>query len=90
MENLEGGLDYLKEVVIEDNSMSLLEPEADIAPTSSNHQCEWKTTIESPAKMKRLQHYINSEEMDSSSLSFIKEREQRFPKPSASRTISAD
>ena len=33
--------------------------------------------------MKRFQHSINSEEMDTS-LSFIKEREQRFPKPSLS------
>ena len=81
MENLEGGLDYLKEVVIEDKLNVAAELEADIALNIENYQCEWKTTIENPVKMKRFQHYINSDEMDSS-LSFIKEREQRFPKPS--------
>ena len=39
--------------------------------------------------MKRFQHYINSEEMDSS-LSFIKEREQRFPKPSVNTDQEAE
>lgn len=81
MENLEGGLDYLKEVVIEDKLNVAAELEADIALNIEKYQCEWKTTIENPVKMKRFQHYINSDEMDKS-LSFITEREQRFPKPS--------
>ncbi|MFA0231899.1 nitrite reductase (NAD(P)H), partial [Vibrio sp. 10N.261.45.A7] len=80
MENLEGGIEYLKQVVIEDKLNVAEELEADIALNIEKYQCEWKTTIESPAKMKRFQHYINSAEMDTS-LSFIKEREQRFPKP---------
>ncbi|ROQ75294.1 nitrite reductase large subunit NirB [Vibrio crassostreae] len=83
MENLEGGIEYLKQVVIEDKLNVAEELEADIALNIEKYQCEWKTTIESPEKMKRFQHYINSEEMDTS-LSFIKEREQRFPKPSLS------
>ncbi len=83
MENLEGGIEYLKQVVIEDKLNVAEELEADIALNIEKYQCEWKTTIENPEKMKRFQHYINSEEMDTS-LSFIKEREQRFPKPSLS------
>ena len=89
MENLEGGLDYLKEVVIEDKLNVAAELEADIALNIENYQCEWKTTIENPVKMKRFQHYINSDEMDSS-LSFIKEREQRFPKPSVNTDQEAE
>jgi nitrite reductase (NADH) large subunit len=83
MENLEGGIEYLKQVVIEDKLNVVEELEADIALNIEKYQCEWKTTIENPEKMKRFQHYINSEEMDTS-LSFIKDREQRFPKPSLS------
>lgn len=89
MENLEGGLEYLKEVVIEDKLNVAAELEADIALNIENYQCEWKTTIENPVKMKRFQHYINSEEMDSS-LSFIKEREQRLPKPSVNTDQEAE
>ncbi|MEF1227719.1 (2Fe-2S)-binding protein, partial [Vibrio fortis] len=89
MENLEGGLDYLKEVVIEDKLNVAAELEADIALNIEKYQCEWKTTIENPVKMKRFQHYINSDEMDKS-LSFITEREQRFPKPSINTDHDAE
>jgi nitrite reductase (NADH) large subunit len=89
MENLEGGLDYLKEVVIEDKLNVAAELEADIALNIENYQCEWKTTIENPVKMKRFQHYINSDEMDNT-LSFITEREQRFPKPTINTEHDAE
>ncbi len=79
MENLEGGIEYLKEVVIEDKLGVAKELEADIELNISKYQCEWKTTIESPEKLKRFQHYINSDQMDET-LAFIKERDQRFPK----------
>ncbi|MFA0310269.1 nitrite reductase large subunit [Vibrio splendidus] len=88
MENLEGGIEYLKQVVIEDKLNVVEELEADIALNIEKYQCEWKTTIENPEKMKRFQHYINSEEMDTS-LSFIKDREQRFPKPSLSSSADS-
>ncbi|MFL9787861.1 nitrite reductase large subunit NirB [Vibrio cyclitrophicus] len=88
MENLEGGIEYLKQVVIEDKLNVVEELEADIALNIEKYQCEWKTTIENPEKMKRFQHYINSEEMDTS-LSFIKEREQRFPKPNISASLDS-
>jgi len=80
MENLEGGIEYLKQVVIEDKLGVASELEADIALNISKYQCEWKTTIENPEKLKRFQHFINSEQSDSR-LSFITEREQRFPTP---------
>lgn len=89
MENLEGGLDYLKEVVIEDKLNVAAELEADIALNIENYQCEWKTTIENPVKMKRFQHYINSDEMDNT-LCFITEREQRFPKPTINTEHDAE
>ena len=75
-------------VVIEDKLNVVEELEADIALNIEKYQCEWKTTIENPEKMKRFQHYINSEEMDTS-LSFIKEREQRFPKPNISASLDS-
>jgi nitrite reductase (NADH) large subunit len=78
LENLEGGLTYLKQVVIEDSLGLADELEAEMASNIGNYQCEWKTTIESPEKLKRFSHFINSDQPDSS-LAYVVERDQRRP-----------
>jgi nitrite reductase (NADH) large subunit len=78
LENLEGGIDYLREVVIDDKLAIAAELEAEMAENIKNYQCEWKTTIEDPEKLKRFKHYVNSESSDDG-LSFKTERAQRFP-----------
>jgi nitrite reductase (NADH) large subunit len=78
LENLEGGLNYLKEVVIEDKLGVCEELELDMQNNIDQYQCEWKTTIESPEKLKRFNHFINSDERDEG-LKFITMRDQRFP-----------
>ena len=50
MENLEGGLDYLKEVVIDDKLNIAEELENEMTTVVGTFQCEWKTTIENPEK----------------------------------------
>ncbi len=84
LENLEGGLDYLREVVIEDKLGLAAELEADMATTLGRYQCEWKTTLESPEKLKRFSHFINSEKTDES-LAYVAERGQRRPATEAER-----
>ncbi len=78
LENLEGGLEYLKQVVIEDKLGLAEELEADMAANIGNYQCEWKTTIENPEKLKRFKHFINSDATDNS-LAYVVERGQRRP-----------
>jgi nitrite reductase (NADH) large subunit len=78
LENLEGGLDYLREVIIDDKLGLGEELEAEMAANIGNYQCEWKTTIEDPEKLKRFSHFINSEEQDSN-LAYVVERDQRRP-----------
>ena len=82
LEGLEGGLDYLKEVVIDDKLNLVKELEADMAASISKYQCEWKTTIESEEKLKRFKHFINSEKTDDN-LSYVQERHQRRPASAA-------
>jgi len=89
LENLEGGLDYLKEVVIDDKLGLGEELEADMASNFGNYQCEWKTTVESPEKLKRFQHYINADEADSS-LAYVVERDQRRPATKEERIASVE
>ncbi len=78
MENLEGGLDYLKEVVIDDKLGVCDELENDMTRVVSTYQCEWKTTVESPEKLKRFSHFINAAEEDNNLL-YVRERGQRRP-----------
>lgn len=78
MENLEGGLDYLKEVIIEDSLGIAEELEAQMAHVIETYQCEWKSTIDDQEKLKRFRQFVNSKE-DDSNVVFVEERGQIRP-----------
>jgi nitrite reductase (NADH) large subunit len=78
MDNLEGGLDYLKEVVLEDKLGLAEELEAQMESIVGTFQCEWKTTLESPEKLKRFSHFINADAKDEN-VQFVNERGQIRP-----------
>jgi nitrite reductase (NADH) large subunit len=75
---LEGGLDYLKQVIIEDSLGIGAELETQMQHLVDTYQCEWKTTIEDPEKVKRFRHFVNTDQPDSS-LVYVEEREQKRP-----------
>ena len=78
LEGLEGGIDYLKEVVIEDKLGLAQELEFAMQSVVDNYQDEWKTTIEDPEKVRRFKHFINDDQPDPD-LAYNRERGQRFP-----------
>jgi len=78
MGNLEGGLDYLKQVVIEDSLGICDDLEAQMNAVVGSYQCEWKTTIENPEKLKRFRQFVNSEAEDRDII-FVEERGQPRP-----------
>lgn len=78
MENMEGGLDYLKKVVIDDKLGLCAELEEQMAFNISQYQCEWKTTVENPELQKRFKHFINNNATDDN-LAYVVEREQIRP-----------
>lgn len=84
LENLEGGLDYLKQVVIDDKLGLGAELEAQMQHLIDTYQCEWKTTLENPEKLKRFRHYVNASAGDET-LRFVRERGQRRPASEAER-----
>ncbi len=79
LENLEGGLDYLKQVVIDDKLNIGAELEAEMATVIGTYQCEWKSTVENPEKRKRFTHFINAADKSDDNLVYITERGQRRP-----------
>ncbi|WP_369753546.1 nitrite reductase large subunit NirB [Flavobacterium sp. WC2409] len=79
LEKLDGGLDYLKEVVIED-SLGIAEAlETEMQGLVDTFECEWKQAIEDPEMMKRFSHFTNSDETDEN-IVFTPLRDQKMPK----------
>ncbi len=79
LDNMEGGLSYLKSVIIDDKLGVVSELEQEMAQVIATYQCEWKTTIEDPEKLKRFTHFVNSKQGDSN-IRFTQERGQIRPK----------
>ncbi|GAM60159.1 nitrite reductase (NAD(P)H) large subunit [Vibrio ishigakensis] len=77
-ENLEGGIDYLREVVIEDKLGINDQLEADIAKLVEEFRCEWTDTINDETQLKRFAHFVNSDERDDNVV-FVSERDQHRP-----------
>jgi nitrite reductase (NADH) large subunit len=89
MDNLEGGLDYLKEVVLEDKLGLAEELETQMQSIVGTYQCEWKTTLENPEKLKRFAHFINADAKDEN-IQLVKERGQNRPASEAERLNKED
>ncbi|MCC2522166.1 nitrite reductase large subunit NirB [Vibrio coralliilyticus] len=78
MENLEGGLEYLKQVVIED-SLGLCDSlESQMQHIVETYQCEWKSTLENPDKLSKFHPFIN-DDSTSQALPYQRIRGQRIP-----------
>lgn len=78
LENLEGGLDYLKQVVIEDSLKLCEQLEQQMSHVINSYQCEWKSTVESEEKLRKFRPFINHQE-GSMALPYQRIREQRIP-----------
>ena len=75
---LEGGLDYLKSVVIDDSLGICDELEAQMQQLVDTYQCEWKATLEDESKLQRFRHFVNSDRPDPA-LAYVAERGQKRP-----------
>lgn len=78
MENMEGGLDYLKSVVIDDKLQINDQLEAHMQHVVDTYQCEWTTTMADENKLKRFRHFVNSDKTDENII-FVEERGQIRP-----------
>jgi nitrite reductase (NADH) large subunit len=78
LENLEGGLDYLRAVVCEDSLGLAASLEEDMKHVVATYECEWKKAVEDPATLRRFRHFINDDRADPDVL-FIEERGQLRP-----------
>lgn len=78
MDNLEGGLDYLREVIIDDKLGICDELERQMQHVVDTYQCEWKTAIQDESKRKQFRSFVNSDKKDEA-VKFVLERDQVRP-----------
>lgn len=83
MENLEGGLEYLQQVVIEDSLGIGEELEAQMAGIRDTYECDWKRAIDNPEFTKRFRSFVNVD--DKAEQLFVQERGQIRPATEAER-----
>ncbi len=77
-DNLEGGLAYLKAVVVDDHLGLAAELEADMQRIVDSYQCEWKAAVNDPEARKRFRQFVNTDRPDPHVV-FVRERGQIRP-----------
>lgn len=80
LDKLEGGLDYLKEVIIHDRIGICEALESEMESLVGTFECEWKQVLEKPRLMKRFSHFVNSDDTDDN-IEYVPLRDQKMPKP---------
>ncbi|WP_281240091.1 nitrite reductase large subunit NirB [Flavobacterium praedii] len=80
LDKLEGGLDYLKEVIIFDRLGICETLETEMESLVGTFECEWKQVLEKPRLLKRFSHFVNTDEKDDN-IAFVPLREQKMPRP---------
>jgi nitrite reductase (NADH) large subunit len=87
-ENLEGGLDYLKDVILQDSLGLNAELDAQMQLVVDTYQCEWKTAVSTPEVRQRFRSFVNSDKKDEH-IVFVEERGQIRPANAQERVTAA-
>ena len=88
LNKLDGGIDHLRRVIIDDALGLCAELEAEMAAHVASYECEWKATLDNPERLARFRTFVNTEAPDPT-IVHITERGQIRP-PRASRPQLAE
>jgi nitrite reductase (NADH) large subunit len=80
LNKMEGGIDYLRSVVVHDALGMNAEWEAAMENHVNSYECEWKAAIETPELRKRFTHFVNAPEQKDPTVVFDPMREQKRAK----------
>jgi nitrite reductase (NADH) large subunit len=78
LNKMDGGLEYLRDVIVNDSLGIGEELEAEMKSLIANYHCEWKKVVENPRLRAQYKHFVNSEESDET-LQFVDMRGQKCP-----------
>ena len=77
LNKMEGGIDYLRNVVVQDTLGIAAELEAQMQTLADHYECEWKKAVETPELRKRFTHFINAPETKDPTVVFETMRGQK-------------
>ena len=80
LEKLEGGMDYLRSIVVEDSLGIGEDLEREMQFMIDTYNCEWAEVVANPDLRKRFKHFANVEEGDSN-MNWVPLRGQKMPAP---------
>ena len=78
LEKLEGGIDHLKDVVINDTLGIAADLESQMQYLVDTYKCEWKEVVDNPELRARFRHFANAPDHDPS-VRLVEERTQHRP-----------
>jgi nitrite reductase (NADH) large subunit len=77
---MEGGIDYLRNVVVNDSLGIAAQLEGEMQGLVDSYKCEWKEAIENPEIRKRFSHFVNAPEEKDPTVQFEPLRDQKRAK----------
>jgi nitrite reductase (NADH) large subunit len=77
LNKMEGGIDYLRNVIINDSLGMAAQWESEIGKLINSYKCEWKEAVENPAIRKRFFHFVNAPEEKDPTIEFVDMRGQK-------------
>jgi nitrite reductase (NADH) large subunit len=80
LNKMEGGLDYLKNVVLHDSLGMNAQWEAEMERHVNTYECEWKVAIETPELRNRFNHFVNAPQEKDPTVQFEQMRDQKKAK----------
>jgi len=79
VDKLEGGIDYLRDVIVNDRLGIGADLERDLQQLVDTYRCEWTEALKNPEMRARFNHFANTPEADES-IEWVEERGQKRPK----------
>jgi nitrite reductase (NADH) large subunit len=86
LDQLDGGLDHLRDVVCNDSLGLAEEFEEAMARHVAGYACEWKGVLEDPEKLSRFVSFVNAPDAPDPTVTFTKRDGRVVPEPHASST----
>ena len=87
VDSLEGGLERVREVVVEDSLGLGSELEASMARHVGGYFDEWQATLQDPDKLARFVSFVNAPDVPDPHISFREERGQSVPSDSSGPVV---
>ncbi|MEY9965305.1 nitrite reductase (NADH) large subunit [Streptacidiphilus sp. MAP12-16] len=79
LDRMEGGLEHLRQVIVEDSLGICAELEELMAHHVTDYQDEWAATLRDPARLARFTSFVNAPGVPDPSVRFVAERDQIRP-----------